>query len=567
MSISRGFEASYNVVSKALKGRAERQLQERLAQEQAKYGITENQAYTPEQIQGAQAETDAMARRDAQEFGLSAPMQYRAAAAPRTTPGQVQAAQSETAAMAQRDAQEFGLGAPMQYRSAARGFLVGDKAFDTREEAEAAAKLMRTQGLANVYRQAGKIEEADQAEARAMQMEAAGLTLKKGRREEKQVVDFDTGYAEINKQKFDKPEDRTAAILGLVESTQGVEARLRLENQYSQSELNKLTLQAKKFEDGFSQARTKGVFSAMEWFDEQNASFKLERDPKNPYRVIQVNQDGSRTLFADAKSERELGMIVDAKAKPGGWLELAKFDLDTKKANAAIAASNAQAKALRTGTPQYFEGDDGQMYATVPVSDRNGNVTFKTEPVNPSGVGLKRPGSGGDGKPVAVKEEGEKVLVNGRLMLTDGRGGYIAENAVLPSQRTDVLIKAGIPENMVDQIQWNKSGNAVGFGGKMYDPKDPKDMRELKADYVRLGENTIAVNEAQLNTPGSRVSRGFGPRLTYLPSEDSPSIYASPEQRAAFMQQRQQELLRQQQNQELAARMRGLYLGGAGAVE
>jgi hypothetical protein len=305
----------------------------------------------------------------------------------------------------------------------------------------------------------------------------------------------------------------------------------------------------------------------MEWFDEQNASFKLERDPKNPYRVIQVNQDGSRTLFADAKSERELGMIVDAKAKPGGWLELAKFDLDTKKANAAIAASNAQAKALRTGTPQYFEGDDGKMYATVPVSDRNGNVTFKTEPVNPGGVGLKRPGSGGDGKPVAVKEEGEKVLVNGRLMLTDGRGGYIAEDAVLPSQRTDVLIKSGIPENMVDQVQWNKAGNAVGFGGKMYDPKDPKDMQELKADYVRLGANTTAVTEAQLNTPGSRVSRGFGPRLTYLPSEDSPSIYASPEQRAAFMQQRQQELLRQQQNQELAARMRGLYLGGAGAVE
>jgi hypothetical protein len=79
----------------------------------------------------------------------------------------------------------------------------------------------------------------------------------------------------------------------------------------------------------------------MEWFDEQNAAFKLERDPKNPFRVIQVNQDGSRQLFADAKNERELGMIVDAKAKPGGWLELAKFDLDQKKADAAIEASKA----------------------------------------------------------------------------------------------------------------------------------------------------------------------------------------------------------------------------------
>jgi delta 1-pyrroline-5-carboxylate dehydrogenase len=89
--------------------------------------------------------------------------------------------------------------------------------FATREAAEMAAKPMRTQGLARVYREAGEIEKADelieradQQELRVLQREAAGLALKKGRREEKQVVDFDTGYAEINKQKFDKPEDRTA---------------------------------------------------------------------------------------------------------------------------------------------------------------------------------------------------------------------------------------------------------------------------------------------------------------------------------------------------------------------
>jgi hypothetical protein len=197
MSISRGFEASYNVVSKALKGRAERQLQERLAQEQAKYGITENQAYTPEQIQGAQAETDAMARRDAQEFGLSAPMKYRAAAAPRATPGQVQAAQSETAAMAQRDAQEFGLGAPMQYRSAARGFLVGDKAFDTRDEAEAAANVMRTRGMADVYRQAGEVDKADELEVRARQRQAADLQLAGLKRSEAQQLGLDQANKEL----------------------------------------------------------------------------------------------------------------------------------------------------------------------------------------------------------------------------------------------------------------------------------------------------------------------------------------------------------------------------------
>jgi hypothetical protein len=86
----------------------------------------------------------------------------------------------------------------MQYRSAARGFLVGDKAFDTREEAEAAAKLMRTQGLANVYRQAGEVEKADQAEARAMQMEAAGLTLRSQRRTEATAAKVEAVDASLN---------------------------------------------------------------------------------------------------------------------------------------------------------------------------------------------------------------------------------------------------------------------------------------------------------------------------------------------------------------------------------
>ena len=170
---------------------------------------------------------------------------------------------------------------------------------------------------------------AGQEQQRAL----TGIQLSDAERKQKQQAAFDTGFAEINQQKFDKPEERTAAILSLVEKTQGVTAAEQLRASYSQNELNQISLQAKKFDEGFRQSRAKGVIPALEWFDEQNTSFKLERDPKNPFRVIQVNTDGSRTLFADAKNERELGMIIDAKAKPGGFLELAKFDLDQKKAD------------------------------------------------------------------------------------------------------------------------------------------------------------------------------------------------------------------------------------------
>lgn len=248
----------------------------------------------------------------------------------------------------------------------------GPTNFATRQEARQAAAPMRTEGLAGVYRQYGDVAQADALEARAFDQQRAiaregrdvkafdtaqaaaqqqglltGAQLTDIQRKQNLQAALDARLADINTQTFEKPEMRTQAILGLVEELQGPQAAAQLRASYSQNELNDISLQAKKFDEGFRQSRAKGVIPALEWFDEQNTSFKLERDPKNPFRVIQVNTDGSRTLFADAKNERELGMIIDAKAKPGGWLELAKFDLDQKKAEAAIRASDATAANAR----------------------------------------------------------------------------------------------------------------------------------------------------------------------------------------------------------------------------
>lgn len=234
----------------------------------------------------------------------------------------------------------------------------GPTNFATRQEARQAAAPLRAEGLAGVYRQYGDVAKADELEARAFDQQRAiareardvksfetqqkaaeqqglltGAQLTDIQRKQNLQAALDLRLADINSQTFEKPEMRTQAILSLVEELQGPQAAAQLRESYSKDELTQISLQAKKFDEGYRQARSKGVLSAMDWFDEQNTSFKLERDPKNPFRVIQVNTDGSRTLFADAKNERELGMIVDAKAKPGGWLELAKFDLDQKKAD------------------------------------------------------------------------------------------------------------------------------------------------------------------------------------------------------------------------------------------
>jgi len=88
---------------------------------------------------------------------------------------------------------------------------------------------------------------------------------------------------------------------------------------------------------------------------------------------------------------------------------------------------------------------------------------------------------------------------NGNWIPADGNGKPIG---ILPSDRTKALEKAGIPKNLVPQIPWNTNGTEVMFGGKAYDVKNPDDLKELKADYKRLGANTLLVEEEQKNIPG-----------------------------------------------------------------
>ena len=346
MGWASGFQAGSQVARQALDvyDRVKEQEGLRAAKALTPQEIQQRQA-TPEEIGRARAEAQAMAAQDAEVFGLTPqeqvnyapqmPVEGQRVGLPRyqlagqmydraPTPQEIQ--QARYGAMADVIAE----------RDPAAGLRM-------RREIEVAKRQDEMYPLER-QRLEGAIELQNVQTAGAKtQGTLAEIQAADALRKQKKQQAFDTGFDEINKQKFEKPEDRTNAILDLIERTQGVEERQRLQASYTTTELNNITLQAKKFEEGYRQSRAKGVVSALEWFDEQNTSFKLERDPKNPFRYIQVNQDGTRSVFADAKSERELGMIIDAKAKPGGFLQLAQYDLDVLKTNASVAASNATA--------------------------------------------------------------------------------------------------------------------------------------------------------------------------------------------------------------------------------
>jgi hypothetical protein len=567
MGFAAGFQVGAQAVERGLKMREEDKLKRELAQAYAK--PEEFVDYTPEQqrqIQGLQAvggyDVQAVPGAEGQAPTLRysakpGSMYYDDMGQPEApievAPQRVQRYGGQTVA-GQFDPMQL---QGFQMREAARAIgASGDPvraaqmlAEATRMEREAVEAPLRLQALQTQVA-AGKLgltkTEQDIAQG--------GIQLTDAQRKQRMQEAFDTGFADINKQTFEKPEERTAAILSLVERTQGVQAAEQLRANYSQNELNQISLQSKKFDEGFRQSRAKGVIPALEWFDEQNTSFKLERDPKNPFRVIQVNTDNTRSVFADAKNERELGMIIDAKAKPGGFLELAKYDLDVKKAEdiAAYYRARTQNDRLRGGeteAQQNFQrkvdsvlegyqtaiglGPAGQQAAAIYAReyDQLRATTPKGLRAPPSLSALNQAQQ--PEKPVKVEEAGVQYKMGGKLMQTDGRGGFISAKGVLPDDRPAALKAAGVSDNNASRLMWSNDGDAVMFNNEEYDVRDKRDMKKLKSalEAYDVMQGRIAEEDRLRSNPtgpsgfqGARTT-GLGPASSYGAAPGAPSIY------------------------------------------
>jgi hypothetical protein len=218
---------------------------------------------------------------------------------------------------------------------------------------------MRAEGLAGVYRQYGDVDQADALEARAFEQQRAlaregrevkafeqqsELTAAKLRglgRVEARETGFDGAITKINETKYEKPEDREAAVLAAVEQFKGPEARADLQKNYSAIEREKVVKDGLKFDQTIKQARLKGPAAALKAIDDLNDSFKLEIDGFN---VTQVNSDGSRVPFLSAKNAEEFALTVDSRIRDGGAFELAKFRQDEQTNTARVAYYQALAK-------------------------------------------------------------------------------------------------------------------------------------------------------------------------------------------------------------------------------
>lgn len=279
----------------------------------------------------------------------------------------------------------------------------------------------------------------------------------------------------------------------------------------------------------------------------------MEVNPQRAFDMMaQVNKELAVAIAAENGMNVELTKAGNDVAAKRGTLANQRTELGIKRDSAAATADYYKQRGAseRMGAAQYFTGQDGNTYASVPRMGKNG-LTFETVQVNPQGVKLTKVGGGADMKPADVKEEGTKVTIGGKLQYADGLGGYVPAGpngkpaGVLPSERQAALKKAGVPDNLIDRLEWNKDGTAVALNGMRFDLNE---LKNIKTEYERLGKNEIAADEDRKRSFGmhSALNRmrnappvpestsGFGPTINYRPDPNAPSIYAGPEEWEAY---------------------------------
>lgn len=320
-------------------GRAiqEREERERLREAM---GLTpqamEQRQATPEELARAQAETQGRAAQDATDFGLT-PQEQAMYAPQMPVEGQ------------RIGATQYGLGGqtfnrmPTQQEiesarySAAANVLAERDPMAAMRMRQEQVRMAREAELAPLQLEQLKGSIAGQAQQRDL----VGIQIGSAKRAQEKEVGFDGAIAQINKTEYKTSAEKNAAVLAAVSQFKGVEAATALEKNYNDIERGRILTEGAKFDQTIKQARLKGPAAALKAIDDLNDSFTLEVDG---FKVTQINKDGSRVPFLQAKDANEFAVLVDSRIKDGGAFELAKFRQDELTKTAQIGYYNALAK-------------------------------------------------------------------------------------------------------------------------------------------------------------------------------------------------------------------------------
>ena len=529
MGFAAGFQVGAQAVERGLRMREENEQRERI---KAAMGLTaqevEQRQATPDELGRARAETQAMAAQDAEVFGLT-PQEQVSYAPQMPVEGQriglnrYQVGQQSFDRMpTQNEIEDVRYGAaanvlaerdPVAAQRMRRELRIAkqqDELYPLQKQQLEGALAGQTQALALGGEQLTTAQRINQLAVGNQNAQNALATM---RAENKPITSQTLAQiAKDNKADYNTLLASELNQIGFTEKTAAVEMK-NLSRDWSKAVLGGAPTINKFLADKFDPdkndnitpelVQTKAGFVVM-YGGKQLNEYGVHKDLNTLAAQVNgmINDDPLGTLktlaqvkasnAAAATSEAELGLIPEKK----------------KMYSAQANYYNTRGNMDKMGATQYFTGSDGNMYASTPVFGKQG-LQFETTQVNPNNIKLQKPGvEGKDMKPGKVEEEGNKATIGGKLHIADGLGNWVPTDGsgkpvgVLPSDRTKSLEKTGIPKNLIPQIPWNTNGTEVMFGGKAYEVNNPADIKELKADYKRLGANTIAVEEEQRNIPG-----------------------------------------------------------------
>jgi hypothetical protein len=404
MGFASGFQSGFGTVTAAMKARQERELKQRIGQESERYGVTEG-AYGPELGQNIE-----------QLRGLQA-----------QDPGQAAIYEQSIRELTRRQ----GLTAP-DFTIASRSMRPEDT-FATREAAEMAAKPMRTQGLARVYREAGEIEKADELLARAdqqkltgLQTRAAEMTVKERERaiEAQQKLDsFEAWRAEnptvmgsqlkdVARSQFKLNDDQ---LLKVASTITGL----------AENDLKQFQVEMKNAIKGKDLKGLVELYNTDDRLD-PNTDVKVVRGKNGAVTLNFVDKQGTPVSSQNFSSEALATAFLNKQATEPD--QVAEWLLGIQRTQAAIAASNRSSP----GTPSLSQK----------VAEAEKALGRKlTEDEKAIVVGLQgRPGTGGRAPTQAEITSRANLYIQ-----NDQTGALTVEEAVAMAERD--LIGAPAPMN------------------------------------------------------------------------------------------------------------------------
>jgi hypothetical protein len=209
----------------------------------------------------------------------------------------------------------------------------------------------------------------------------------------------------------------------------------------------------------------------------------------------------------------------------GSWM------LALLKNQAAIDASKASTAKDNSLAARYAR-DEPEKGLTKKITEMETVLGRKLSPAEKE-TALGLIGKPRDEKPQKVEEAGVQYKVGGKLVQTDGMGGFMSTKGVLPSDRPAALKAAGVSDNNSSRLVWSNDGEAVMFNNEEYNVADKRDMSKLNKAleaYDTLNRKISEEDRLRSNPTGpsgfqGARTTGVGPASSYGVAPGAPSIY------------------------------------------